>query len=225
MELALPSSLPADTVRSSASQPKVEGLSSTYPESFHPPMYSILIVCRQKHSRSATVQHIEQIIPQSIPHQITAVGEVAECRSMIAGDEAFTFTHVILNLREVREIIEFMDQIFISPLHKRTCLVVVTDHSQKNEIMQLASGYDYPQLEKDHRLRFIFKPVKPAKFAVIFDPGKERDLSIDRNKETAMLAAVSERQIFDQVKEALGNRGLKVLAVEDNLINLRVSGT
>lgn len=224
MELALPSSLPADTVRSGASQPKVEGLTSTYPESFHPPMYSILIVCRQEHSRSATVQHIGQIIPKSIPHQITAVGSVTECRTMIAGDEAFTFTHVILNLREPREIIEFMDQIFISPLHKRTCLVVVTDHGQKNEIMELASGYDYVQLEKDHRIRFIFKPVKPAKFAVIFDPAKERDLSIDRNKETALLAAVSERQIFDQVKEALGNRGLKVLAVEDNLINLRVGG-
>lgn len=223
MALALPSSLPADTVRSSASQPKVEGLSSTYPESFHPPMYSILVVCRQEHSRSATVQHIEQIIPKAIPHQITAVGDVADCRTMIAGDEPFTFTHVILNLREPREIIEFMDQIFISPLHKRTCLVVVTDHGQKNEIMELASGYDYVQLEKDRRIRFIFKPVKPAKFAVIFDPGKERDLSIDRNKETALLAAVSERQIFDQVKEALGNKGLKVLAVEDNLINLRVS--
>lgn len=223
IELALPSSLPAETVRSSASQPKIEGLSSTYPESFHPPMYSILIVCRQEHSRSATVQHIEQIIPQSIPHQITAVGDVAECRTMIAGEVPFTFTHVILNLREPREIIEFMDQIFISPLHKRTCLVVVTDHSQKNDITELASGYDYAQLEKDHRIRFIFKPVKPAKFAVVFDPDKERDLSIDRNKETAMMAAVSERQIFDQVKEALGNRGLKVLAVEDNLINLRVS--
>ncbi len=225
MALALPSSLPADTVRSSASQPKVEGLSSTHPESFHPPMYSILVVCRQEHSRFATVQHIEQVIPQSIPHQITAVGDVAECRTLIAGDEAFTFTHVILNLREPREIIEFMDQIFISPLHKRTCLLVVTDHGQKSEIMELASGYDYVQLGKDHRIRFIFKPVKPAKFAVVFDPAKERDLSTDRNKETALLAAVSEQQIFDQVKEALGNRGLKVLAVEDNTINLRVGET
>ncbi|KAI9873095.1 MAG: hypothetical protein M1830_000846, partial [Pleopsidium flavum] len=31
-----------------------------------------------------------------------------------------------------------------------------------------------------------------------------------------------ERQIFDQVKDVLGNRGLTVLAVEDNLINLRM---
>ncbi|MCJ1364306.1 hypothetical protein MMC16_003415 [Acarospora aff. strigata] len=222
MNIALPSNLPADIVRSSVSQPKPQSLSSMYPDSFHPPMYSILIVCRQEHSRSATVQHIEQIIPQSTPHQITAVGDVAGCQNLIAGDEPFTFTHVILNLRGAREIIQFMDQIFISPLHKRTCLVIVTDHSQKNEITELASGYDYAQLEKYRRIRFIFKPVKPAKFAVIFDPNKERDLSTDRNKETALLAAVSERQIFDQVKEALGNRGLKVLAVEDNLINLRM---
>ncbi len=223
MKLALPSTLPADTVRSSVSQAKSQSLSSLSQDSFHPPMYSILIVCRQKHSRSAMEQHIEQIIPQSIPHQITAVGDVEECQNMISGDEPFTFSHVILNLREAREIILFMDQLLISPSHKRACVVVVTDHSQKNEIMELASGYDYTQLEKDHRIRFIFKPVKPAKFAVIFDPGKERDLSTDRNKESALMAAVSERQIFDQVKDALGSRGLKVLAVEDNVINLRVS--
>lgn len=169
------------------------------------------------------VQHIEHIIPQSIPHQITAVDDIKECQRLIAGDDALTFTHVILNLHEVTEAVQLMDQILKSPSHKLTCLVIITDHSQKNRIMEVASGYDYAQLEQDNRVRFIFKPVKPAKFAVIFDPEKERDLSTDRNKETALLAAVSERQIFDQVKEVLGNRGLKVLAVEDNLINLRVS--
>jgi len=215
--------IPESHSSSSISLSKGEALLSVNPGTSHPPMYSILIVCRQEHSRSATVQHIEQIIPQAIPHQITAVGDVAECQELIAGDHPITFTHVILNLREAGEIVVFMDQLLVSPSHKHTCVVIVTDHGQKNEIMELASGYDYVQLEKYHRIRFIFKPVKPAKFAVVFDPNKERDLSTDRNKETALLAAVSERQIFDQVKDTLGNRGLKVLAVEDNLINLRVS--
>ncbi|KAI9873359.1 MAG: hypothetical protein M1830_000503, partial [Pleopsidium flavum] len=241
MKLALPSGLrmswdevpeahsadSADTVRpkmaegDSASSISLSALPSINPDPVRPPMYSILILCRQEHSRSATVQHIEQVIPQSIPHQITAVADVAECREMISGDDPITFTHVILNLREAEEIVVFMNQILVSPSHKHTCVVIVTDHGQKNVIMELASGYDYVQLEKRRRIRFIFKPVKPAKFAVIFDPDKERDLSTDRNKESALLAAVSERQIFDQVKDVLGNRGLTVLAVEDNLINLR----
>ncbi len=52
--------------------PNTEGLSGNLND-FIPPMYSILVICPQKHSRWATTQHIEMTLPKDMPHQITAL--------------------------------------------------------------------------------------------------------------------------------------------------------
>ncbi len=189
---------------------------------FRPPMYSILLICPQEHSREATTQHIEMTLPKDIPHQITGLESVKEARVMIGGEDPILFTHIVLNLGSADDIVGLIDQIMASIAMPQTSIVVLSDPVQRQQVMKMATGYDYEQLAKDNRLTFIYKPVKPSRFAVIFDPDKERDLSTDRNRFKSQLQVASQKQNYADVKARLGNRGLKVLLVEDNLTNQKV---
>ncbi|RDW68348.1 hypothetical protein BP5796_09005 [Coleophoma crateriformis] len=189
---------------------------------FRPPMYSILLICPQKHSREATKQHIEITLPKDIPHQITPMSSVEEARAMISGEESVIFTHIVLNLPSAEEIVALIDQIFQSASFPQTSIVVLSDPVQRQEVIKLATSYDYDQLAKDNRVTFVYKPVKPSRFAVIFDPDKERDLSIDRNRSNAQQQVANQKQNYLDVGKRLGNKGLKILLVEDNLVNQKV---
>lgn len=187
-----------------------------------PPMYSILVVCPLVHSREATIRHIRNTLPQGIPHQITGQESLAKAQDMIGGDDPVLFTHVVLVLHNTAEVIAIMDQILTLMVHEKTSIVVVSDPAQKKELMKEAPMYDYSQLALDRRLRFIYRPLKPSKFAVIFDPQKERESSTDRNQDTAQQVVFNQKLVFEELKRRLGNKGHKVLLVEDNAINQTV---
>jgi len=185
-------------------------------------MYSILLICPQTHSREATTQHIEITLPKDVPHQITPLATVAEAQKLIGGDEPVIFTHIVLNLGSAKEIVSLIQQIITSISLPRTSIVILSDPVQRQEVIKMATAYDYTQLAKDNRVRFIYKPVKPSRFAVIFDPDKERDLSTDRNSANAQQQVANQKQNYLDVGKRLGNKGLKVLLVEDNLVNQKV---
>ncbi|KAF8863960.1 hypothetical protein BDZ45DRAFT_583049 [Acephala macrosclerotiorum] len=189
---------------------------------FRPPMFSILLICPQVHSREATTQHIEMTLPKDIPHQITGLASIEEARGMIGGDDPVIFTHIVLNLGSAEEIVALIDQIVASLSLPQTSIVVLSDPVQRQEVMKLATVYDYDQLAKDNRVTFIYKPVKPSRFAVIFDPDKERDLSTDRNRFSAQQQVANQRQNYLDIGKRLGNKGHKVLLVEDNATNQKV---
>ena len=190
--------------------------------SLRPPMFSILIVCPQENTRRTTEDHIQQILPKSIPAQITASGEVVASQKMMSGDEPVNFTHVVLQLNEAVQVLGFMDQILKSSTHQHTCMVIITDQAQKGDIMAGAPDVDYDQLSTDRRLRFLLKPAKPQKFARIFDPQQENALSKDHTRANAREAVVVQKQAFKMFKQVLGGKGVRVLAVEDNKVNMQV---
>lgn len=187
-----------------------------------PPMYSILVICPLVHSREATIRHIKNTLPQGIPHQVTGQPSIIEAQKMIGGDDPVLFTHVVLVLHDTAEVHAIMDQVFSSMIHGNTSVVVVSDPSQKKELMKEAPVYDYEQLHTDRRLQFIYRPLKPSKFAVIFDPQKERESSTDRNQDSAQQVVVSQKLVFEELKRRVGGKGHKVLLVEDNKINQTV---
>jgi PAS domain S-box-containing protein len=187
-----------------------------------PPMYSILVICPLIHSREATIRHIKNTLPQGIPHQVTGQANIIEAQKMIGGDDPVLFTHVVLVLHDTAEVHAIMDQIFSSITHGNTSIVVVSDPSQKKELIRQAPVYDYGQLQLDRRLEFVYRPLKPSKFAVIFDPEKQRESSTDRNQDTAQQVVVTQKLVFEELKRRVGGKGNKVLLVEDNKINQTV---
>jgi PAS domain S-box-containing protein len=188
-----------------------------------PPMYSILVLCPLKYSREATVQHIEKTLPSNVPHQITARDTLAECQKLMGGEDPVRFTHIALVLQDIDQIATLMDQILNSQTHQATSIVIVTDLAQRRALMEHAPKYNYEKLASERRLLFIFKPLKPSRFAIIFDPQKEREMSTDRNQDSAQQIAKTQKQVFDELTNRLGNRGKRVLLVEDNRTNQLVN--
>ncbi|KAK0103629.1 hypothetical protein ONS95_005641 [Cadophora gregata] len=198
-----------------------QGSSMSDIKHFRPPMYSILLICPQTHSREATTQHIEMTLSKDVPHKITGLASVDEARAMIGGDNPVIFTHIVLNLGSSEDIITLIDQIVASATLPNTSIVVLSDPVQRQEVIR-NTGNDYDKLAKDNQLTFIYKPVKPSRFAVIFDPDKERDLSTDRNRFSAQQQVANARQNYLDIGKRLGNKGYRVLLVEDNATNQKV---
>jgi len=204
-----------DTVRAPGPSPLASIL--------QPLMYSILVVCPLVHSREATIRHIKNTLPAGIPHQVTGQPSLLDAQRMIGGDDPVLFTHVILVLHDTVQVVAIMDQILNSMVHGNTAIVIVSDPAQKRELVKVAPAYDYEQLVNDLRLQFIYRPLKPSKFAVIFDPRKERESSTDRNQDTAQQVVFNQKLVFEELRRRLGDKGHKVLLVEDNHINQTVS--
>ena len=188
-----------------------------------PPMYSILVLCPLKYSREATVHHIDKTLPKNVPHQITAKETLLDCQEMIGGEAPVIFTHIVVVLQDVGEITSLMDQVLSSPPHQSTSIVIITDLAQKKKIMKQAPKYNYDELSSERRIRFVFKPLKPSRFATIFDPQKEREMSTDRNQDSAQQVALTQKQVFEELTKRLGNKDKHVLLVEDNKTNQLVS--
>ncbi|RFU73019.1 autoinducer 2 sensor kinase phosphatase luxq [Trichoderma arundinaceum] len=192
------------------------------PGVFRPPMYLILIICPQTHSREATTQHIEMTLPKDVPYQITAVGTVEEAEKFIGGDEPIRFTHIVINLGEAEAVISVMDQITKSQKMDSTMILILSDSVQRQAVMRYASGTKYEKLFSDKLVNFIYKPVKPSRFAVIFDPDKIRDLSTDWNRSTAQQMLESQKASSLELQKRMGHKGYRVLLVEDNPVNQKV---
>lgn len=221
MKLALPHDVKSDKLKTTAASGDAADLRLPSGASLAPPMFSILVIAPLKHSREATVRHINMTLPQNIPHQITARESFLESQVMLGGEDPVTFTHVVAVLRDVDEIVALMDQVYCSKT-STTAIVLITDFAQRRRIMEQAPNFDYKQLEEICRLTFVFKPLKPSRFAVIFDPQQEREMSLDRNQDSAQQVAVNQKHVFEELTRRLGNRDKRVLLVEDNKVNQMV---
>ncbi|KAL2195826.1 hypothetical protein P885DRAFT_39359 [Corynascus similis CBS 632.67] len=189
-----------------------------------PTMFSILIICPQTHSREATTKHIEMTLPKSIPHQITAVASVEEAHSFIGGEDPVRFTHIVVNLPTPEEVISLMDTVSqsTSTTAGNTTILILSDSVQRQAVTKLVAGTKYEAVLSNNNVTYIYKPVKPSRFAVIFDPAKERDLSIDHNRSTAQRLVEDQRQSYLEMERRMGGKGHKVLLVEDNPVNQKV---
>lgn len=181
-----------------------------------------MVVAPLTYSREATVQHIDKTLPKNIPHSIIACASLEECAKHFKGAGPLNFTHVVIVLQDVDEIIALVRRILSSSALTATTLVIITDLAQRRKIVDQATDLDYKALESSQRIVFVFKPLKPSRFGAIFDPRKEREMSADRAQDSAQQVALSQKQVFEQLTTRLGNRDMRVLLVEDNKINQMV---
>ncbi|EOO00059.1 putative histidine kinase hhk2p protein [Phaeoacremonium minimum UCRPA7] len=175
-----------------------------------------------ENDREATTKHIKMTLPKDVPYQITALASVKEAEELIGVDDPVIFTHVVLNLGLPEQIIDLMGQISHSAMADKTTILILSDSVQRQAVMKLAAGTEYEELLSENKVTYIYKPVKPSRFAVIFDPGNQSDTSIDRNRSTAQRIVESQKQSYLEVEKRMGNKGYKVLLVEDNPVNQKV---
>ncbi|MBE3050427.1 PAS domain-containing protein [Candidatus Bathyarchaeota archaeon] len=189
-----------------------------------PPRYSILIVCPQTHSREATSQHIATTIPKDVPYQITALDSAEEARKLLGADAGTQFTHVVLNLPTAEAIISLVEQTtkLVAEQRLGTSILVLSDTVQRQQVLRLAAGTRYEGMLASPGVSFVYKPVKPSRFAVIFDPDHTQGLSIDRNRSTAQRMVESQKASYLEIVKRMGNKGYMVLLVEDNPVNQKV---
>ena len=185
--------------------------------SLRPPLYSVLIVCPDDQTRKAIRAHLEDAMPTDVPRQITARASVEEGRDMIHGEDSVIFTHVIINLKEVNDILSFVAITTENHIAPFTSLVVITDYSQKRDILATTQGRG---LQMDAKLKFVYKPITPSRLARIFESGRPAEGSFDRPKNKG---AEELDHVVKWVRTTVGDKGHRILVVEDNPINAVVS--
>lgn len=181
--------------------------------------FSIVILCPLKNSRQAIKQHIEQVVPHEISFKVTTLLDVDEWKDVMhSASDAQPCTHLVLNLPtdDILEVIQNMSDPALDPA---PVIVIIADLYQKRQISSRVK-----ELAASGKQAFIVpKPVKPSAFSSIFDPQSKRELSKDRNQDMAREINNNFKTVSKMVKEVLGNKGYRILLVEDDETNRDVS--
>ncbi|PGH03755.1 hypothetical protein GX51_03900 [Blastomyces parvus] len=188
-----------------------------------PSSCDVLIICPFDYAREALKQHIEQVIPLEVTCKVTAVLDVEDWKDLVAGGECPNFTHLAISVpdaNDVKETMQILQSDYDNKNIKRAppTLIIVSDIYQKREISEA-----YEQFCATGGKGFLIpKPVKPSSFSRIFDPYNQRDLSNDRNQDMAREINNSFKTMSKIVKEVIGNKGYRILLVEDDETNRTV---
>lgn len=176
--------------------------------------FSIVILCPLDNTRKATQQHIEKVVPHEIQFKITILPDVDELKDVTQGHGA-KCTHLVLNLPATDDILEVIQQVSEIDANTAPVVVIISDLYQKRQISTRVK-----ELAATGKQVFIVpKPVKPSAFSTIFDPDSKRELSKDRNQDMAREINNNFKTVSKMVKEVLGNKGYRILLVEDDETN------
>ncbi|GAM39345.1 histidine kinase [Talaromyces pinophilus] len=198
------------------STPTVEkALASSY---LPPVIYSVLIICPLDHAREAVRQHIEQVIPLEVPATSTAVADLEDWKDLKETSNSVIFSHIVLDFPGGDEIMEALHHVLASDMKPKPSIVIICDLYQKRQI----NGKIEELIVAGFRVDTVPKPVKPSSFSRIFDPDNRRDLSKDRNQDMAREVNNNFKTMSKMVKEVIGNKGYRILLVEDDETNRMV---
>ncbi|KAI9807735.1 MAG: hypothetical protein M1826_004467 [Phylliscum demangeonii] len=207
--------------RRGASEPDPHASSSPA----HPRLLSILFVCPRPHALQAISRHIEAALPPDVPHQLSARSDVVGCQRMLGGPNPVLFTHIVLNLPGLDQTLAVMEQIFLTPALAQATIVILADALTRNRIKDEAGARGLTTPERDARVQFLHKPIKPSRVAQVFQPPQPAPpLSVDRSRRTGDGQTDRRRQVFADTEKSVGNQGHRVLLVEDDPTNQKVMG-
>lgn len=180
---------------------------------------SIIIICPLDNTRDAAKQHIEHVIPHEAPFTITTLPDVDEWKDMMQSGSNGHCTHLVLNLPAADDISEVIQHVSELDKENAPAIVVISDPYQKRQIAARVSEF----AATGKRIFIVNKPVKPSAFSAIFDPEKKRELSKDRRDDEKREDSNNFKTVSKMVKEVLGNKGYRILLVEDDETNRNVS--
>jgi signal transduction histidine kinase/PAS domain-containing protein len=190
---------------------------------FRPPMLSILVICPPESTRRITCDRIQFVAPRTTPCNITSEGSVDAGLDLLLGEEPILFTHIILRLTSDPDTILCLEKIITSPRHLQACIVIITDQSQISAIKKGLPDFDFESLNHTDRVKMVLKPAHPHKLAKIFDPFNENTTLAEDPKEAKREEEKRlQREAYALFKRILGGKGIRVIAVEDNRLQMNV---
>ncbi|KAK1141089.1 hypothetical protein N8T08_009364 [Aspergillus melleus] len=211
VQSSIPSEEPPVSSTAAPTQGKPEGMKPQDP-------YSILILCPMDNTRKAIKQHIEQVVPHEIPFSITSTPDIEDWRDFFNDGSGSKLSHLVLNLPNVDDVLDVMNYVSECDPASAPALVLISDLYQKRQINSRIKELS----SSGRRVYTVPKPVKPSAFSAIFDPDNQRDLSKDRNQDMAREINNNFKTMSKMVKEVIGNKGYRVLLVEDDETNRMV---
>ena len=181
--------------------------------------FSILILAPLDHTREAIKQHITQVVPHDIQFSITSLADVEDWKDSVNGenDTYSHITHLVVNL-PAEDVLDVMQYIGWCEPSQAPSLVVIADLYQKRHIQSRIAELT----SRGNRIYTVPKPLKPSTFSPIFDPFNCRELSKDHNQDMAREMNDNFKTVAKMVKAVVGNKGHRILLVEDDETNRQV---
>ncbi|KAF5096374.1 hypothetical protein D0Z00_002798 [Geotrichum galactomycetum] len=189
----------------------------------------ILIICSLKYAAMSIVHHIRKTVadPETCRCTVTKdMNKLLESSEENVASERWT--HVIINVVNVNEAVEATNKV----------IELMTENSQKRprrkpvEIVLLSTPLQRPEIlagiKQEHqnqaKITILYKPLKPSRYSLVFDPSKEREASQDMKMEIAQRVLENQKDIFKTIGTLARTKKHRVLLAEDNLINQKVMG-
>ncbi|ODH28501.1 hypothetical protein ACO22_03930 [Paracoccidioides brasiliensis] len=202
-------------------------VANAYPQEstpVHSSSYNVLLICPFDFAREAIRKHIEQVIPFDVTCNITSILHVEDLKNMVGRGDCPNFTHWVIDLSDINDVketmklvLQFNSNALTTPAASPT-LIIVSDISQKREMREEYEKF----LALGGNMFIVPKPIKLSSLSRIFDPSDQRELNKDRNQDTVREMNNSFKMMSKIVKEVVGDKGYRVLLVEDDETNRTV---
>lgn len=185
-----------------------------------PAAFEVLILSHSAWSIVALNHHIRVVIPRDVSATIVTSDNFGSSYREIQHPTGNIFTHVVINLLDTKQQLDLVTALRSDIRYKTTKILMVTTPIGRNLLLEEAKAVG-AILDQTY-LFFIFKVLKPSKLSKYFDPSSERTESVDTRRQTAQQVVQTQKKVFDTMNDDVGNRGYRVLLVEDNLVNQKV---
>lgn len=173
----------------------------------------ILIICPYKYAAMSIVHHIRKTVADPEKCRCTVAKSILKLSSEKL--EKLPWTHVIINVIEIPESVQTVNQLISkAPVE----IVLLTTPLQRPDILA--------QIKNPHgaKITFLYKPLKPSRYSLVFDPAKQREASHDLKMVIAQEVLQSHQTLFKSIGQFTSSTPSqpRVLLAEDNLVNQKV---